>query len=260
MVAYNVGNRVRIPTTVVEANDIDLAVYAGDIEDSTIVVEIVRLVKGRTWEVQLPDGSCIEVASRLFQGVVGSAAGGAAGGARGEADGGGRGRGRARGRGRGRGAGAGQGGQAPSTPADEDVDEEDCEESSGDEDGRERFFDSAPTKRPVEEEWEECTIPVDARDAAGIQSRKAGLRGSLESAEPVLTLFTWFFPLQVYMGHLHELKARKPGPPGSRHSVPWDQGVFLRFLGLLIRAATHPLPNLSWHWRWPAHLPDHRGF
>lgn len=38
--------------------------------------------------------------------------------------------------------------------------------------------------------------------------------------------------------------------------MPWDQGVFLRFLGLLIRFAIMPLPNLTWHWRWPSHLPD----
>lgn len=36
-----------------------------------VVVEIVRLVKGRTWEVQLPDGTSMEVASKNFQGVAG---------------------------------------------------------------------------------------------------------------------------------------------------------------------------------------------
>lgn len=141
----------------------------------------------------------------------------------------------------------------------EDVQEEDCGDSSGDEDGRERFFDSAPTKRGVEEEWEECAIPVDAREAAGIQSRKAGLRGTLEG-EPILTLFSWFFPMQLYMSHLMELAARKPGPRGSRHNIPWNKGTFLRFLGLLIRASIMPLPNLEWHWRWPKHLPKINGW
>lgn len=34
----------------------------------------------------------------------------------------------------------------------------------------------------------------------------------------------------------------------------------MRFLGLLVRAAIYPVPNLTWHWRWPAHLPDTRGW
>jgi hypothetical protein len=34
------------------------------------VVVIVRLVKGRTWEVQLPDGELLRVASKNFRGVV----------------------------------------------------------------------------------------------------------------------------------------------------------------------------------------------
>ncbi len=84
----------------------------------------------------------------------------------------------------------------------EDAQEEDCGDSSGDEGARERFFDSAPSKRSAETEWEECHIPIDARDAAGMQSRKAGLRGTLGDSEPVFTLFSWFFPLQLYMSHL----------------------------------------------------------
>ena len=79
---------------------------------------------------------------------------------------------------------------------------EDCGDSSGDEDGRERLEDSAPTKRPVEQDWEECHIPIDAREAAGVNRRQAGLRGNLEEGEPILTLFSWFFPLQLYMSHL----------------------------------------------------------
>ncbi len=138
----------------------------------------------------------------------------------------------------------------------DDINDEDCGESSGDEEARERFFDSAPSKRNVEEGWEDCAIPVDAREAAGVQSRRAGLRQSLGDGEPVLTLFQMFFPMQLFMGHLQELKARKPGPTGSRHNIPWDQGVFLRFLGLIIRFAIMPLPNLEWHWRWPSHLPS----
>lgn len=39
--------------------------------------------------------------------------------------------------------------------------EEDCGYSSGDEDGLERLQQSAPNKRPVEEEWEDCQINID---------------------------------------------------------------------------------------------------
>ena len=138
----------------------------------------------------------------------------------------------------------------------EDIEDEDCAGSSGDEDARERFFDSAPSKRDLEMGWEDCAIPVDAREAAGVQSRRAGLRQAIGDGEPVLSLFQMFFPMQLFMSHLQELKARKPGPTGSRHNIPWDQGVFLRFLGLLIRFAIMPLPNLEWHWRWPSYLPS----
>lgn len=69
----------------------------------------------------------------------------------------------------------------------------------------------------MEQEWEECHIPIDAREAAGVNRRQAGLRGNLEEGEPVLTLFSWFFPLQLFVSHLQELATRKPGPRGSRH-------------------------------------------
>ena len=36
-----------------------------------MIVEIIQLVKGRTWRVSLPDGTEIEVASKNFVGVVG---------------------------------------------------------------------------------------------------------------------------------------------------------------------------------------------
>ena len=71
----------------------------------------------------------------------------------------------------------------------EDVDQEDCGESSGDEEGRERFRDSVPSKRPVEEEWSECAVAIDAREAAGVANRRAGLTCGLEGSEPVLTFF-----------------------------------------------------------------------
>lgn len=76
----------------------------------------------------------------------------------------------------------------------------------------------------------------------------------------MLTLFCWFFPLQLFMEHVMELNGRQPGPPKDRHLIPWNKGVFLRFLGILIRAATHPLPNLTMHWRWPSNLPRPEGW
>lgn len=87
-------------------------------------------------------------------------------------------------------------------------------------------------------------------------TRKPGLRMQLGEGEPVLTLFSWFFPMQMYMDHLEELSKRKPGPKDNRHHIPWDQGTFLRFLGILIRMAVMPAPNLEWHWRWPESVPD----
>lgn len=82
----------------------------------------------------------------------------------------------------------------------------------------------------------------------------------MDTTDPVLTLFSWFFPLQLFLNHIRELNERKPGPPNDRHVIPWNQGVFLRFLGILIRAAIMPLPNLTWHWRWPKHLPKPEGW
>ena len=46
--------------------------------------------------------------------------------------------------------------------------EEDCGDSRGDNDARGRFFESATTKRDIAEDWEECMVPVDAREAAAI--------------------------------------------------------------------------------------------
>lgn len=45
------------------------------------------------------------------------------------------------------------------------------------------------------------------------------------------------------------------GQASSRHNVPWDKGTFLRFLGVIIKLALYPLPNIEWHWRWPSEFP-----
>ncbi len=42
---------------------------------------------------------------------------------------------------------------------------------------------------------------------------------------------------------------------GPRNVVNWTKGTFLRFLGILIHFAVCPLPNYTWHWRWPDDIP-----
>lgn len=75
----------------------------------------------------------------------------------------------------------------------------------------------------------------------------------------MLGLFLRFFPVAKYMAWLEMLDKKKPGPSSSRHHIPWSLGMFLRFLGLLVQMCIYPAPNIEWHWRWPAGLPDMRG-
>lgn len=51
--------------------DLDTEAYGDKVVDGMVEVEILRLVKGRTWEVQLPDGERMQTASRNFKGIVG---------------------------------------------------------------------------------------------------------------------------------------------------------------------------------------------
>jgi hypothetical protein len=98
---------------------------------------------------------------------------------------------------------------------------------------------------------------VDAREAEGIRKKAAGLKTELdETADPVLTLFLRFFPLATYMEHLADVAQRWSAGPSSRHTIPWNKGVFLRFLGVLIHMAIFPLPNMEWHWKWPSNFPE----
>lgn len=115
---------------------------------------------------------------------------------------------------------------------------------------------SCPSNREEEEEWEECTIPVDPMRAAGIAPRRAGLTRRLDEGEdPILGLFLRFFPLQTYLDHLNVVASTQTEAASSRHAIPWDKGTFLRFLGVLIMLSMNPLPNSEWHWRWPRDLP-----
>ncbi len=44
--------------------------YINDIVNDCVICTVLRLVKGRTWLVELPDGQRIEVASKSFKGIV----------------------------------------------------------------------------------------------------------------------------------------------------------------------------------------------
>lgn len=41
----------------------------------------------------------------------------------------------------------------------------------------------------------------------------------------------------------------------GRQAVSWDVGTFLVFIGTLIRMACTGYPNMTWHFKWPDHLP-----
>lgn len=89
-----------------------------------------------------------------------------------------------------------------------------------------------------------------------MQMRRARLSAGLEATEePFLALFLRFFPIALYMEHLAELARSGIASVASRHRVELSKGKFLRFLGILIRFAIFPLPNMEWHWRWPASFP-----
>lgn len=70
MVAYSVGMKVRILVATILVNNIDVEPFGDKVVDGMVEVVIMRLVKGRTWEVQLPDGELMQTASRNFKGVV----------------------------------------------------------------------------------------------------------------------------------------------------------------------------------------------
>lgn len=116
--------------------------------------------------------------------------------------------------------------------------------------------DSAPTRREEDCEWEECVITVDAREAQGIRPKIAGLRQPLDpEANPILTLFLRFFPLDTYLEHLADVAHAWEAGPASRHNIPWNKGAFLRFLGVLVHMSCFPLPNIAHHWKFPASFP-----
>ena len=134
--------------------------------------------------------------------------------------------------------------------------DEDCGGQSGGEDATERLAGSAPTRHQEDADWVECEIPVDPRDMQGMSKRRPFLRRRLdEGEEPILGIFLRFFPLQMYVNHLQEAAEKWRGGGGSKHGIPFDKGTFLRFLGVLLKMAMHPLPKYSYHWRWPSEFP-----
>lgn len=103
----------------------------------------------------------------------------------------------------------------------------------------------------------QCTIDVDERDKQGIARRRCGLTQRLEEGEdPFLGLFLRFFPVDAFTRHFDDVAAHYAAHRRARHAITWSRGVFLRFLGIIIRMAVWPLPNVEWHWRWPSKLPE----
>lgn len=83
-------------------------------------------------------------------------------------------------------------------------------------------------------------------------SRSPGLKRKLDDGEePVLGLFLRFFPLQYFMQHMHHVNGQWQNMATSRHLIPWNKGMFLRFLGVLIQMCLTPVPNTEYHWRRP---------
>lgn len=93
-------------------------------------------------------------------------------------------------------------------------------------------------------------INMDQREVDGIVTRKSGLKRALgENEEPVLGLFLRFFPIQHFMAHMNVVRGQWANMATSRHVIPWNKGLFLRFLGVLIQMSLSPMPNTEFHWR-----------
>lgn len=91
-----------------------------------------------------------------------------------------------------------------------------------------------------------------------LQARKRAhlVEGLDGTEEPIFGMFRRFFPIDYFMEHMAAVRqAQSGGGATSRHTIPWDKGTFLVFLGVIIQLALNPLPNIEWHWRWPSHLP-----
>lgn len=127
---------------------------------------------------------------------------------------------------------------------------------SDEEEAREQLQDSNRGRQSRDDEWEACEILTDPRDQQGITRRPGTLtRALIDEEEPYLGLFLRFFPLSTFEQRFADVANHYRTNRATRHNVPFNRGVFLRFLGLLLRMVTSPLPNMAWHWDWPSHLP-----
>ena len=134
--------------------------------------------------------------------------------------------------------------------------EDEDDVSSVGSDAEERQRTGAPQKRDVEADWEPCSVETDPRDVQGLVQRRCGLRRGLDPHEDVVFgLFNRFFPVSHFTSKLPQVQSAYAAS-GSRNVVSWTKGTFLRYLGVLVHMAAHPLPNMEWHWRWPEHLPS----
>ena len=135
--------------------------------------------------------------------------------------------------------------------------DEDCDATSDTSEAQELFEESAAGREEGEEDgWVQVHITTDTRDADGVNRRYGQLKRALTDKEDVfIGLFLRFFPLQTFVARFQEVASHYRANRTTRHNVPFNRGMFLRLLGLIIRMATHPLPNMSWHWEWPANLP-----
>ncbi len=57
------------------------------------------------------------------------------------------------------------------------------------------------------------------------------------------------------MEHLADVASKWEAGPASRHNIPWNKGVLLRFFGVLVHMACFPLPNMEFHWKFPSRYP-----
>ena len=135
--------------------------------------------------------------------------------------------------------------------------DEDYDATSDTSEAQELFEESAAGREEGEEDgWVQVHITTDTRDADGVNRRYGQLKRALTDEEDVfIGLFLRFFPLQTFVARFQEVASHYRANRTTRHNVPFNRGMFLRFLGLIIRMVTHPLPNMSWHWEWPANLP-----
>ena len=122
----------------------------------------------------------------------------------------------------------------------DDFSEEDCDAESEGEDAEQLLAESAAGREEGEEDdWEPCHITTDQRDAEGIRRVYGGLTRALNDDEDVhVGLFLRFFPLHVFADRFAQVSAHYRANRTTRHNVPFNRGMFLRFIGLLIRMVT----------------------